>query len=668
MDPPIQDISRMEDQMSRSLVDDALAEATRPELSQPTYGIVIAKDVMVPMRDGVRLATDIYRPAVDGEPVPGRFPTILGRTSYDKNNVPMWVAPVAEFFTTRGYVVALQDLRGRQRSEGTGQYFHTANPAEGPDGYDTVEWIAAQSWSNGRVGTVGSSHGAIVQQVMALYRPPHLTAIWPDVGPTNIYAHEAREGGAMAFQMFGALFNHARDAQEIRDDPVAHRVLCDAMERMGELVLRTPFKPGHTPLRVVPNLEKTLFDYYYRGEYDEWWQQDCNDQERYFDRHADVPGVFSGGWYDAFAVATTNYYARMAEQNRTPQRLIMGPWNHGAMRGDGATWVGDVDFGPTAKWGDAVYNRERLRWFDRWLKDIPTGVESDPPVRIFVMGGGDGHRTRDGKLNHGGRWRDEQEWPLARARATSYYLHGDGLLSEDPPGENAAPLSYVFDPDHPVPTIGGTCTSFWEMVRLPEGVNLAYVPDRGRMRNLVLEGPAHQQEAPGMIGARPPYLPLATRPDVLVFQTHPLERDVEVTGSLLVRLWISSSAPDTDFTAKLVDVYPSSEDYPEGYHLILVDSILRTRFRKSWEREELMVPGDVYELEIPLPPTSNLFQAGHRIRLDISSSNFPRFDLNPNTGEPMGRHTEVRTARNTVYLDAARPSQIILPIIPPAGG
>src|SRR4051794_13931136 len=262
------------------------SQATGPE-----YGIVVARDVMVPMRDGVRLATDIYYPAVDGQIVPGRWPTILARTSYDKTTVPMWVAPVGEWFARHGYVVAIQDLRGRQKSEGTGQYFHTANPTEGPDGYDPVEWIAAQRWSNGKIGTTGSSHGAIVQQVMALSRPPHLTAIWPDVGPTNIYAHEAREGGAMQLHMFGAQFLHAHDAQEIQDDPVAIARIATAMENLREWVWRLPFKPGHTPLSAVPNLEKTVFEYYYRGAYDEFWAQDCCDQERYFARHADIPGV-----------------------------------------------------------------------------------------------------------------------------------------------------------------------------------------------------------------------------------------------------------------------------------------------------------------------------------------------------------------------------------------
>ena len=636
--------------------------------SAPSYGIVVARDVMVAMRDGVRLATDIYYPARDGAPAPGSFPAILGRTSYDKSSYPMWVRPVGEFFARRGYVVAIQDLRGRHQSEGTGQYFHTANPNEGPDGYDTVEWIAAQPWSNGRVGAVGSSHGAIVQQIMALHRPPHLTAIWPDVGPTNIYAHEAREGGAMQLHMFGAQFLHAHDAQEIRDDPVAQRTIEAAMEQLRDWVQRLPFKPGHLPLGVVPNLEKTFFNYYYRGAYDEFWMQECCDQERYFDRHADVPGVYSGGWYDPFAVATTNYFAAMAKQNRTPQRLLMGPWNHGGIRGLGATYAGDVDFGAAALWGDDVYNAERLRWFERWLKDVPTGVEDDPPVQIFVMGGGSGRKTPEGRLDHGGGWRAEQEWPLARTEYVSYYLHPDGGLGPGVPESDAPPARFLYDPAHPVPTIGGAVTGFYELVPVASDLNPLYLVPRARMRSIVLDGGTHQKEEPEIIAARPPYPPLDARPDVLVFQTAPLERDVEITGSIVVSLWISSSAVDTDFTAKLLDVYPPNADYPAGYHLNLVDSILRTRYRESWEKEVLLTPGEIYPIRIALPPTSNRFAAGHRIRLDVSSSNFPRFDLNPNTGEPVGRHTYSVVAHNAVYLDRAHPSHIVLPIIPAENG
>jgi predicted acyl esterase len=424
-----------------------------------------------------------------------------------------------------------------------------------------------------------------------------------------------------------------------------------------------PFKPGHTPLRIVPNLEKTMFEYYYRGAYDEFWAQDCCDQERYFDRHADVPGVYSGGWYDPFSVATTGYFAAMARQNRTPQRLLMGPWNQGAMRGAGTSVIGDVDLGPAARWGDPVYNRERLRWFDRWLKEVPTGVDDDPPVRIFIMGGGSGRKTREGHLDHAGRWRDEKEWPLARARPTPYYLQPDGGLGPVPPPDDAAPARFSADPSHPVPTIAGAVAGFYELVPLGAGMNPAYVPPRARMRSLIPDGGAHQKEGPGAVGARPPYPPLAARPDILVFQTPPLPEDVEVTGAITVNLWISSSAVDTDVTAKLLDVYPPNEDYPEGYHLNLVDSILRCRYRNSFVREELMTPGEVYPVQIRLPPTSNLFGVGHRIRLDVAGSNFPRFDVNPNTGEPVGRHTHAVVAHNAVYCDAAHPSHLVLPII-----
>jgi putative CocE/NonD family hydrolase len=632
------------------------------------YGIVVAKDVMAPMRDGVRLATDLYRPARDGEPVAGQFPIILGRTSYDKSSPQMWVEPVGEFFCRHGYVVAIQDLRGRHHSEGTGQYFHTVNVNEGPDGYDTIEWLAAQLWSNGKVGMVGSSHGAIVQQVAALYRPPHLAAIWPDVGPTNIYAHEAREGGAMQLHMFGAQFLHAHDAQEIRDDPAAQRAIEAAMLDLRQWVERLPFKPGHTPLRHVPNLEKTVFEYYFRGAYDEFWAQDCCDQERYYDRHADVPGVYSGGWYDPFAIATTNYFASMARKNHTPQRLLMGPWNHYMMRGRGATNAADVDFGPAALWGDPVYNAARLRWFDHWLKGIPNGVENDPPVQIFVMGGGTGRKNSDGHLDHGGRWRAEQEWPLARLKLTPYYLHASGRLASEPPDVAEPPARFVHDPAHPVPTIAGPVTGFYELVPVGPGMNPFYVTPRSRMHSIVPEGGAHQKEEPGLVGARPPYPPLAARADVLVFQSALLDEPVEVTGPIRVRLWISSSATDTDFTAKLIDEYPASVDYPGGYALNLVDSIIRCRYRTSWEREELMTPGEIYPVEIQLPPTSNLFAAGNRIRLDVSSSNFPRFDINPNTGEPMGRHTHAVVAHNAVYCDPEHPSQVILPVVPAGRG
>ena len=629
------------------------------------YQIVIFKDLMVPVRDGVCLATDIYRPARRGELSPGPFPALLVRTSYDKQ-AEWLIDEVAHFFTPRGYVLVLQDLRGRHRSEGMGQYFHTANETAGTDGFDTVEWIAAQPWSNGRVGAMGSSHLALVQTHMALYRPPHLKAIWPDVGPTNSYAHQVRWGGAMQLHMFGALFLHAHDAQEIQHDPEARRGVFEAMERMGEWVCRTPFQPGQTPLAVVPNLEKTLFDYYRRGAYDEFWRLESNDFEQHFERHADVPGTYSGGWYDPFAIATTRYFAAMARQNRTLQRLIMGPWTHGGMR-SGSSLAGDVDFGAESVWGRDHYNRERLSWFERWLKDRPLSPDPNPPVRLFVMGGGSGRKTAGGKLNHGGAWRWEGGWPLARTRYTRYYLRSGGSLSPERPAIGDPPARCTFDPSRPVPTIAGAMTSIFELAPLGELADTPwsqFIPARARMRSLITEGAADQRERPGLLGCRLPFPRLSARPDVLVFQTPPLKKDVELTGDITAKLWISSTALDTDITAKLLDVYPPNEDYPEGYDVNLVDGILRVRYRNGFEKEELMRRGEIYAIEITLPPTSNLFKAGHRIRVDISSSNFPRFDVNPNTGEPMGRHTHSLVAHNTVYLDGDRPSHLILPIIP----
>jgi putative CocE/NonD family hydrolase len=285
----------------------------------------------------------------------------------------------------------------------------------------------------------------------------------------------------------------------------------------------------------------------------------------------------------------------------------------------------------------------RLRWFDRWLRGIENGVDREPPVRIFVMGGGSGRRNSAGRMEHGGRWRAERDWPLPGTVFTPYYLHQDGRLDPTLAREPDASLSYTYDPRHPVPSIGGTITSG--------------AP--------VMEGGAYdQREGSRFFGSEPPFRPLADRPDVLVFHTAPLPDEAEVTGPIVVTLWVSSDAPDTDFTAKLVDVYPPNADYPDGFAMNLTDGILRARYRDSWEHPAMMEPGRIYRVRIEPFPTSNLFARGHRIRLDISSSNFPHFDLNPNTGEPEGAWTTTRVARNTVHLSRAHPSQIVLPIIP----
>jgi uncharacterized protein len=633
-----------------------------------TYEVILAKNQMVAMRDGVRLATDIYRPGRGGEALPDRGPVLLGRTAYGKASDWLWVEPIVDFFVPRGYVVVLQDIRGRGWSEGVGNYRHCANAHEGEDGYDTVEWIAAQPWSNGRVGTVGASHGAITQQVMALHRPPHLTTIWPEVGPTNNYAHHIREGGAMRLMMFGAQFLHAHDAPEVTADPVARQAVRRDMERMRELVCDQPFDRGQTALRFVPSLEANFFDYYWRGEYDEYWQQECNDQERHFGRHADIPAVFAGGWYDPYSLGTTTYFSAMAAQNSTPQRLLMGPWTHEAYSQGFMTFSGDVEFGDEAGRGLSRYNERRLRWFDHWLRGKDNEVENDPPVEIFVMGGGNGRRTKEGRMFCGGHWRAESEWPLARTQYTRYFLSGDGSLSTDEVSEPDS-RSFTFDPHRPVPSVAGGTTGFYEVAPAPielDGFFAARFPLRLLMRTIVMSGAAHQREAPGMVGARPPYPLLSERQDVLVFETALLRAPVEITGHLYVDLWVASSAVDTDFTAKLVDVYPPNEDYPDGYHMNLVDSIMRMRYRDSWEKEGLMTPGEIYRVRIVLPPTSNVFGPAHRIRLDVSSSNFPLYEVNPNTGEAVGRHTHCVVATNTVHMGGAHPSHVCLPVIPKA--
>jgi putative CocE/NonD family hydrolase len=353
--------------------------------------------------------------------------------------------------------------------------------------------------------------------------------------------------------------------------------------------------------------------------------------------------VHVSSWYDAYVRTATENYLGLSAAGRGPQFLILGPWTHGDRS---VTFSGDADFGPEATLDGALaedYRALRLRWFDRWLRDVANGVEDEKRVHYFVMGGGTGRKNEAGRLDHGGAWRSADAWPLPQTRWTKFYLREDFSLSETPPAAGIAPLSYDYDPAHPVPTIGGTLTS----------------------GEPVMAGGAFDQvEGPQFFGSRPPYLPLAARSDVLVFTTPPLERDVEITGPVTVRLYVSSSCPDTDFTAKLIDCYPPSADYPEGYAMNITNGIFRVRYRHSWEMPSLLAPGEIAEITIEPFATSNLFKAGHRLRLDVSSSNFPHFDVNPNTGEPEGLARRRQIAVNTVHIDAAHPSHIVLPVIP----
>jgi putative CocE/NonD family hydrolase len=404
-----------------------------------------------------------------------------------------------------------------------------------------------------------------------------------------------------------------------------------------------PWKKGHSPLSPAPDYEAYVWDQWEHGEFGPFWKQLGIYAQGYWDVFRDCPMVFMSSWYDPYPRSATDNYVGLSRRKKGPVRLILGPWTHGDRT---LTYAGDVDFGPGATIDGNLapdFLSLRLRFFDAWLKGERNGVQAEPAVRLFVMGGGTGRKTAEGRMDHGGRWRTEQDWPIPDARLTAFHLHGDGRLAPEPQASAAEPLGYDFDPDHPVPSIGGTITSGEPVMR---------------------GGAFDQREGPRFFGSREPYIPLAARPDVLVFETEPLTGDVEVTGPIEARLWISSNRPDTDFTIKLIDVYPPNADYPDGFAMNVTDGIMRVRYRKSWEQPEMLQPGEVVEVVVSAFPTSNLFKQGHRIRLDVSSSNFPHFDVNPNTGAPEGRGLTRQIATNTLYVDRDRPSHVVLPIIP----
>ena len=615
------------------------------------FEAVVERDVMVSMRDGVRLATDIYRPARDGRPVEGRFPVILERTPYGKTQnsrsevdagmtSPRPRPEVAQWFVGHGYVVVYQDCRGRHGSEG----HFVKYLSDGEDGCDAVAWLTAQPWCNGKVATMGLSYAAHTQGALACLDPPGLTAMVIDSGAfSNAYQSGIRNGGAFEMKQATWAFNQAKESPLAKSDPVVRAAL--DRENLRDWFNALPWKPGHSPVRWVPEYEDYLFEQWTHGAFDGYWQQLGIWAEGFYDRFADVPQVHMSSWYDAYVRTATDNYVALSKLKRGPVSLIMGPWTHGDRS---RTWAGDVDFGPAATVDGnlAAHWREfRLRWFDHWVRGVANGVDKEPRVRLFLMGGGSGRRNAAGRLEHGGRWIAAADWPLPGTKFVPYYLHADGRLDPVMPPAGEASIAYDYDPSDPVPTIGGPLTS----------------------GQPVFEGGAFdQREHERFFGCRRPGLPLAARPDVIVFETEPLAGDVAVVGPIVVRLHVSSNCPDTDFTAKLVDVHPPNADYPQGYAMNVTDGILRCRYRNSWERPEPMRPGEICEIVIEPFATCNLFRAGHRIRLDISSSNFPRYDVNYNTGEPEGRATTRRIATNCLHLDRAHPSHLVLPVVPVA--
>ncbi|MFO0908337.1 MAG: CocE/NonD family hydrolase [Isosphaeraceae bacterium] len=610
------------------------AEAQPPKSSRPaSFDVHVDRNVLITVRDGTRLAADIYRPARDDRAIEGRFPALLTRTPYDKTGTER----EGRYYAARGYVVVANDVRGRYASEGTWRLI-ADDPA---DGYDVVEWIAAQPWSNGKVGTFGTSYPGGTQHALAEMNPPHLTTMVPVDSLSNCGISGMRHGGAFELRFFNWIFNiGAPNSKAALANPALRAALQESGRRVREHVDSLPLQAGTSPLRVVPEYEAWLVEALRSGPESPFWKIKGLSVVDHIGDYADVPVLHLTGWYDSWTRQVTMNYEHLKKAKKSPQRLTIGPWTHGSQ---GANFAGEVEFTPDAAIDLPAY---RLQWYDRWMQPPGEAQEhrdAEVPVWIYVMGTGDDRRAPSGRLRHGGAWRAEREWPLARTKPTTLHLRPDGRLTPEPPPEPSSATTYTFDPSRPVPTVGGNISSNAPLMSVG-GFDQRPRDDTHAATNR---------------------LPLAERADVLVFRSEPLPADLEVTGTVTVELFVSSTARDTDFTAKLIDEIPPNADYPLGFDLNLGDSILRARYREGLDRPKLLNPGEVVPLVITLYPTSNVFKKGHRIRVDVSSSNYPRFDVNPNTGEPLGTSRRRVVAENTVHHDASHPSRVVLPVIPP---
>jgi len=613
---------------------------------------------MVPMRDGALMATDIYRPALGGKVVEGRLPVLLNRTPYNKVDNER-ASGYNRWFAERGYIAVTQDCRGCYRSEGD---VHFLLP-EAEDGFDTLAWIKEQPWAGEKVGAWGTSWAAWTQTSMAALGPNNLAAMVPNMSGSNAYTSSVRHGALELRFLAWAFWHSALNTQKrLKPDPHIAASLLSGKPSFRDWLTRLPIRPDQTQLRHTPPYECWAIELTTAADYDDYWKHPSMNPSLYWDKYPDAATLYVGGWYDSYTRGTFESFVGHCDVASAPVRVLVGPWTHGGTMPE-RTYAGDVEFGESAALPD--FRETHLGWFDAALKGGNDTIQPDAPVRIFVMGGGIGVKDGAGRLVHGGVWRDEQEWPLARTKFTNLFLLGNGMLEERAPTDGSSSTTYRFDPSNPVPSIGGNVSSLSSFKGLPSGAcDPESVPRAETLDEIMAAGGFDQMERAGIFGSKPPYLPVGSRPDVLVFQTAPLEEDLEVTGPIEVRLWVSSSAVDTDFTAKLIDVYPSSRWYPDGYRLNLTDSIMRLRYRNGDGVPDFLTPGDVAEITITLYPTSNLFVRGHRIRLDVSSSNFPRFDVNPNTGEPIGRERRRAVADNTVYHEADRGSVLILPVMP----
>jgi uncharacterized protein len=567
--------------------------------AQP-YEVTVERAVTATMRDGVILRADIYRPKADGQ-----FPVLLQRTPYDKRNGADFAFKAA----ARGFVAIVQDVRGRYTSEGEWYTFrHESN-----DGYDSVEWAAAMPYSNGNVGMWGGSYVGATQMLTAIAHPPHLAGICPVVTASNYHENWTYQGGAFE-QWFNQSWTSGL-AQDTFDRSVQKST--NALGGAWKLPLASyPLfnfsDPAAAPISTAA-LAPYFLDWLAHPTYDQYWKQ-LSIEEHFSD--ITVPVLSIAAWYDIFQGGSLRNYVGIKahggnEAARKGQHLFVTIGGHA---GSGRK-IGDVDFGPAAAEFDE--SAIALDWYDYLFNGVKNEF-AGKPVKIFVMGAN--------------QWREEDDWPLARAQSTKYFLHstksanslrGDGGLSTGPPRSEASD-HYLYDPSNPVPTVGG-----------PLCCDAQHLPP----------GPRDQR-------------PVEARDDVLIYSTPAFTQDTEVTGPVSLELFAKSSAVDTDFTAKLVDVGP------DGFAQNLTEGIVRARYRDSQEKANLMNPGQIYKFTIDLWSTSNVFLKGHTLRLEISSSNFPRFDRNLNTGEDPAFAKNYVSATNTVYHDAEHPSALILPIVP----
>jgi putative CocE/NonD family hydrolase len=569
-------------------------------LAPPVYHAQLTMGVEeIRARDGVILRALIYRPDA-----PGKFPVFLINTPYDKMR-PDYLA-FAQYFAERGYAAVIADVRGRYDSEGENYLY---GPHDGPDLFDIQSWAARQSWSSGKIGTTGGSYLGFVQLEGAMEGNPNYTCMTPMVSPDDHYDNVYPSG---AFQLSNSVNLAWILGKRTNQNP-------DAVLDWDKVYRYLPLKD--LDVKAMGLSAQFWSDWLKHLTRDDYWPgpghriaPGKNGAGKY--HLIKVPSYNVSGWFDQVSQATLNNYMGMVQHGpadlRGKHKVMMGPWTHGISFGINRK-QGDIEFPPHA----APDMRMKVqRWMDYWLKGIDNGILDEPPVEIYVMGAD--------------TWRLEKEWPLARTAYTNYYFHGggransllgDGILSTTPPAGEPEDR-FVYNPENPAPTLGG---------------NVSMKPASA--------GPYDQSS-------------IERRDDILVYSTPPLAEDVEVTGPVHVELYAATDGTDTDFTGKLVDVWPS------GYAEILLEGVIRGRYRESFEHAKLLTPGKVEKYYVDLWSTSNLFRKKHRIRVEISSSNFPKYDRNPNTGHPIGQDAELKTARQTIYHDAGRPSHIVLPVIP----